>query len=102
MLRKLATLSLALAALAAFVLGCASSGLGKQEPIAARVGDEVITVAELDESIKVQLYDLRSKALKSQLSQRALEVEAKKRNLTVDAMLNEEFAKLPPVDDAAV
>jgi protein-disulfide isomerase len=100
MLRNLATVSLA--ALAAFALGCASAGLGKDEPVAARVGDEVITVAELDESIKVQLYDLRSKALKSQLSQRALEAEAKKRNLTVEAMLNEEFQKLPPVDDAAV
>jgi protein-disulfide isomerase len=91
-----------LAAVAAFGLGCAGVGAGKEEPIAARVGDEVITVAELDESIKVQLYDLRSKALRSQVSQRALEVEAKKRGLTVDAMLEEEFKKQPPVDDAAV
>ena len=100
MQRNLATV--ALAALAALGLGCAMLGLGKKEPIAARVGDEVITVAELDESIKTQLYDLRSKALRSQLSQRALEAEAKKRGVTVEAMLDEEFKKLPPVDDAAV
>src|SRR5262245_39273007 len=99
MQRKLATVSLA--ALIALGLGCGSLG-GNPDPIAARVGDEVITIAQLDESIKVPLYELRSKALKTQLSQRALEAEAKKRGQTVDAMLDDEFKKLPPVDDAAV
>jgi len=112
--RILASVSLAL--LAAFGLGCAMLGLGKgEEPVAARVGDEVITVAELDTQIKEDLwkrqtgdgnpsrvYELRAAAVKSLVSQRALDAEAKKRGLTTEAMLDAEFKKLPPVDDAAV
>ena len=86
------------------------------EPVAARVGDEVITVAELDEQIKEDLWKREtgdgnpSRALraahrqrvKSLVAQRALDAEAKKRGLTTEAMLEAEFKKLPPVDDAAV
>jgi protein-disulfide isomerase len=91
-------------------------GLGKgKEPVAARVGDEVITVAELDAQIKEDLwkrqtgdgspsrmYELRIAAAKSLVAQRALDAEAKKRGLTTEAMMDQEFKKLPPVDDAAV
>ena len=104
-----------LAALCAGGLGCSVLGLGKSEPIAARVGGEVITVAELDEQIKedlwkretgdnnvARIYELRSSAAKSLVAKRALEAEAKKRGVTTEAMLEEEFKKLPPVDDAAV
>jgi predicted DsbA family dithiol-disulfide isomerase len=92
-----------LAGLTAFGLGCGTLGIGKKsEPVAARVGDEVITVAELDEAIKMKLYDVRSEELKRIVADRALEVEAKKRNLTVDAMLDEEFKKLPPVTEADI
>ena len=112
--RTLASVSLAL--LAAFGLGCTMLGLGKsKEPVAARVGDEVITVAELDAQIKEDLWkrqtgdgnpsrvhELRMSTAKSLVAQRALEAEAKKRGLTPEAMLDAEFKKLPPVDDAAV
>ncbi len=108
--------SVSLAALVAFGLGCSTLGLGKgKEPVAARVGDEVITVAELDAQIKEdlwkrqtgdgnpsRLYELRLSAVKSLVAQRALDVEAKKRGLTSDAMLEAEFKNLPPIDDAAV
>src|SRR5215468_4520738 len=71
--------SLSLAALTASALGCAALGIGKSpEPIAARVGNEVITVAELDASIKD---------------------EANKRGLTTDALLEDEWKKLPPISD---
>jgi protein-disulfide isomerase len=106
----------ALAALAAAVLGCGTLGLGKpSEPVAARVDGEVITVAELDASIKedlwkretgdgnpARLYELRSSAAKSMVARRALDAEAKKRGLSTEAMLQEEFNKLPPVSDAQV
>jgi protein-disulfide isomerase len=104
-----------LAALGAGALGCSALGLGKSEPIAARVGGEVITVAELDEQIKADLwkretgdsnparvYELRTAAAKSLVAQRALDAEAKKRGVTTEAMLDEEFKKLPAVDDATV
>jgi protein-disulfide isomerase len=111
MLRRLAAVSLA--ALAAS--GCAMLGLGKKEPIAARVGDEVITVAEVDQQIKddlwkrqtndgnaARVHEVRMAALRMMLAQRALDAEAKKRGVTTDQMLDAEFKSLPPVDDAAV
>src|SRR5262249_23263120 len=99
--------------LAAFALGCATLGTAKKDdPVAARIGDEVITVAELDASIKEDLWkretndgnpsrvhDLRISAAKALVGRRALEAEAKKRGLTADAMLEEEWKKLPPVTD---
>jgi len=105
-----------LAAIAAFGLGCATLGIGKgNEPVAARVGDEVITVAELDAEIKEDLwkretgdgnpsrvYDLRSTAAKNLIGKRALEAEAKKRGLTSDALLEAEFKTLPPISDEEV
>jgi protein-disulfide isomerase len=113
MLRRLAAVSLA--ALAASTLGCATVGLGKKEPVAARIGDEVITVAELDQQIKDDLWkrqtgdgnpsrihEIRMAALKGMLTERALDAEAKKRGITTEQMLDAEFKTLPPVDDAAV
>jgi protein-disulfide isomerase len=107
---------MSLALLTAVGLGCATLGLGKgAEPVAARVGDEVITVAELDAKIKddlwkrqtgdgnpLRVHEVRTAALKSFVAERALEAQAKKRGLTVEAMLDAEFKALPPVDDAAI
>jgi protein-disulfide isomerase len=112
--RRLASGSLA--ALAVLGLGCATLGIGKaREPVAARVGGEVITVAELDASIKedlwkretgdgnpARLHELRTAAAKSLVGQRAIEAEAKKRSLTPDGLLDAEFKSLPAIDDAAV
>jgi protein-disulfide isomerase len=113
--RRLASGSLA--ALAAAGLGCAALGLGNSapEPVAARIGDQVITVAELDAQIKddlwkretgdnnqARVYELRSAAVKSLVERRALDAEANKRGVTTEAMLDEEFKKLPPIEDAAV
>jgi protein-disulfide isomerase len=114
MQRRLASGSLV--ALAALGLGCASLGLGKQdEPVAARVGSEVITVAELDDQIKEDLWkretgdgnpsrthELRLAAAKGLVGRRAIEAEAKKRGQTPEAMLEAEFKNLPPVTDAQV
>ena len=108
--------SLSLAALAASGLGCAALGTGKSDdPVAARIGDEVITVSELDASIKEDLWkretgdgnpsrthELRLAAVKSLVAKHALEAEAKKRGLTTDAMLEEEWKKLPPISDDEV
>ncbi len=105
-----------LAALAAVGLGCGSLGLGKpDEPAAARIGDDVITVAELDESIKEdlwkretrdlnpsRLHELRSAAVKSLVAKRALEAEANQRGLTTDALVEAEFKTLPPIGDAEI
>jgi len=113
MLRIIARGSLAAFAVAA--LGCGSLGLGKSgsgsDPAAARIGNEVITVSELDAQIKddlwkretgdgnpARVYELRSAAAKSLVARRALDAEAKKRGVTTEALLDEEFKKLPPAD----
>jgi protein-disulfide isomerase len=103
-------------AIAAFGLGCGSLGIGKSdEPIAARVGGEVITVAELDADIKEELwkretgdgspsrvYDLRSTAVKNLVAKRAVEQQAEKRGLTSEALLEAEFKAMPPISDAEI
>jgi protein-disulfide isomerase len=105
-----------LAAIAAFGFGCGTLGIGKSdEPVAARVGGEVITVAELDAEIKDELwkretgdgspsrvYELRSTAAKNLIGKRAIEQEAKKRGLTSEALLDAEFKALPPISDEEI
>jgi len=97
-------------------LGCAVLGLGKKEPVAARVGGEVITVPELDAWIKEdmwkhetadgnpsRLYEIRMAGASALVRQRALDAEAKKRgSASPEAMLDDEFKNLPPIEDAAV
>lgn len=112
--RELVSRFLAAAVAGGLWLGCGALGLGgaTDEPVAARIGDEVVTVAELDESIRedlfkretagAKLYDVRSQALKGLVARRALEQVAAKRGLMTDALIEAEFAKLPPVTDAEV
>ena len=103
-----------LAAIAAFGLGCETLS-GGDDPVAARVGDEVITVSELDAEIKEELwkretgdgnpsrvYEVRSLAAKQLVAKRAVEAEAKKRGLTTDALIEAEAKALPPISDDEV
>jgi protein-disulfide isomerase len=77
---------------------------------AATVGDEVISMAELERSAATELAGLeqqRQRLLDQKLNQliadRLLAREAKKRGVTVDALLQTEVtAKVPPVPDADV
>jgi protein-disulfide isomerase len=105
-----------LAAVAAFGLGCGMLGVGQgNDPVAARVGGDVITVSELDAQIKEdlwnretndgnpsRLYDLRSDAAKQLVAKRAVEQAAKKRGLTPEALVEAETQALPPVSDEEI
>jgi protein-disulfide isomerase len=117
MLQSAGLRAIAAVAAAAFGLGCKAMGTsgGDEGPIAARVGDEVITVAELDETIKEDLFkqktgdrnpsklhDVRAQAIQALVAKRAIERAAEKQGLTADAFLEAEFEKLPPVTDAEV
>jgi protein-disulfide isomerase len=111
---KPATLVTPLAAL--LWIGCGTLP-GGEEPsgaIAARIGDGILTVDELDDQIKedlfaretgnrnaARLYDVRSKALKSVLANRVLDAEASSRGLTRDELIAEQFP-LPEVSDDEV
>jgi len=105
-----------LAAIAAFALGCGMLGSGQgNDPVAARVGDDVITVSELDSEIKEDLwnretgdsnpsriYDLRARAAKQLVAKRAVEQAAKKRGLTAEELVEAETKALPPISDEEV
>jgi protein-disulfide isomerase len=103
-------------AAAAFCLACGTfGGTDADSPGAARVGDQVITVQELDASIKQDLFDretgggnaskvyeLRSDALRDLVSDRVIDQEAARRGLTREQLLDAEFAALPPVTDEQI
>lgn len=77
---------------------------------AATVGDDVISLTELEQSaagelasLEQQRYRLLNQKLAQIIGDRLLAREAKKRGVTVEALLRDEVtAKTPPVSDAAV
>jgi len=77
---------------------------------AATIGDEVISMAELERSAATELAGLeqqRQRLLDQKLNQligeRLIAREAKKRGITVEALLHDEVtAKVPPVPDSDV
>jgi len=89
-------------------------GAQKQDPKApvARIGGQVITAGELDESLKKELaqldqqyqeqrYQVRRQALEAMLRKRAFEAKAKEKGTTTEELVNKEIAdKIPePSDD---
>jgi len=81
--------------------------------LAAEVNGTPITIAELDEQIKEdlfrsrarnasELYALRMRFLERNLADRVLEMEAKRRNTSVESLLESEVAALGPVTDEEV
>ena len=96
--------------------GADSAGPGSPESteIAAEVDGEAITVAELDEWIRndlfeaqarggaSKLYDLRSSALDRILEERVIEAAAKRRGISSDDVLRLEIEGLGPVSDEEV
>ena len=77
---------------------------------AARVGDEVITLEELELAVKPQLakleeqrYEILDQRLDQLIGERLLAQEAKRRNISVEDLLKTEvFAKAPEVPDSEV
>ena len=77
---------------------------------AAKVGDEVITLGELEQALRVELakieeqrYALLDKKLEQLIGDRLLAQEAKKRGMPVEQLLKDEvYAKVSEVTDADV
>jgi len=97
--------------------GAAGSTVSSGEGAAAvaRIGDATITLGELDQWIKddlferqtsgrnpVKLYDVRKAALDQMIATRVLEAEAARRNLSVDDLLKAEVEALGEVSDDEV
>lgn len=90
-------------------IGSGAAAQGAKGP-AAKVGDEVITFDELEQSVKAQLakieeqrYTVLDEKLDQLIGDRLLAQEAKKRGATVEQLLKTEvYAKAPDVPDAEV
>ena len=90
-------------------IGAGADAQGARGP-AAKVGDEVITMDEVEQSVKPQLAKIeeqRFAILEEKLDQligdRLLSQEAKKRGVSVEQLLkNEVYGKAPEVPDAEV
>jgi protein-disulfide isomerase len=88
----------------------------KQDPSAAvaRIGGQVVTAGELDESVKKELaqldqqyqeqrYQLRRQALENMLRKRAFEAKAKAKNVTTEELVTKEVAdKIPQPSDEEI
>lgn len=83
---------------------------GSDPNIAARVGDAVITVQQVDAKVlgtnmklAQSLYDARLKAIEQMVMEQALSQEAASQNLSVDALINRKVAeKVKPVSQEAI
>lgn len=103
----LVTLHLLAGALLASVAQAQGSSGGR--PV-ARIGDEVITLEEVEDSVSAQLAELEQKRhalianrLDELIGERLLTREAKRRGISVEQLLKEEVhAKTPEVTDAEV
>jgi protein-disulfide isomerase len=87
----------------------------EEELIVARVGDETVTLTELDAWIKddlfarqtsggnpAKVYDLRNRSLDQLVMQRVLAAEAARRNLTEEELIDADVAAMGEVSDEEV
>lgn len=93
-------------AFSAYVFAAQATGQKSATP-AAKIGDEIITVEEVQQSIQPELtkvdrerFRLIEQKLNQMIGDRLLAAEAKKRGITVDELLKQEVnAKTPKVTD---
>jgi protein-disulfide isomerase len=93
-------------ALSAYVFSAQAPGQKSSTP-AAKIGDEIITIEEVQQSIQPELtkldrerFRLTEQKLNQMVGDRLLAAEAKRRGITVDDLLKQEVnAKTPKVTD---
>ena len=68
---------------------------------AAALGDQTITLAEIDEVARRELYDARSEALEKLVNERVVQAAARKADRSPEAFLDEKLAaRVPQVSEA--
>jgi hypothetical protein len=102
----------AFAAVALLAVGCASSqadGPSDDDPIVAKIGDAVITNAELDKEVAKRnskafqdYYDAKKKVLDEMITQRLIDAEILKRGITETELQTELTGSVAPVTEAEV
>ena len=71
------------------------------DAVAARIGAETITVAEVDKRVGQEVFDVRQKALDRLIIERVVAPEAKKAGVTVQIYIGNQVAeRVPPVSEA--
>ena len=102
----------AFAAVALLAVGCASSqadGQGSDDSIVAKVGNAVITNAELEQEVRKKdakafqaYYDARKRVLDQLITQRLIDAEIAKRGVTESQLRTEITSGVAQVTDAEV
>ena len=104
----------ALAVVAVVAVGCAASEAngeagGGADEVVAKIGDEVITAAELEAELRKNnakawqaWYDARKSTLDGMVNTRVLEAEVAKRGTTLSALQAEVTGNATPVTDAEI
>jgi protein-disulfide isomerase len=88
-------------------------GAGEQRELAAEIDGQAITVAELDERIKqelfesrtgspAKLYELRSDVLEQMIRERLLEAEGKRRGVPAEAVVELEIKEMAPIPEEEI
>ena len=101
-------LALASLLLTAFIVaGCSSNGAVKapaanDNTVVAEINGDTITLADLDERIAGELYEVRSNALEELIRERVFESEAESRGVSVEQLLETEAAAVGEVSDEEV
>jgi protein-disulfide isomerase len=93
-----------------FALSGAADQKGTGAAVAAKIGDRVITMGELEQSLALQLaklqeqrYQLMQSKLDELIEERLLQQEAKRRGLTVEALVKADIlSKVPEVTDTEI
>jgi protein-disulfide isomerase len=116
-MRRLASLLAGAVCLASLLGACTGRQAGEpaasDSPPAAEIDGRVITVAELDDRIKeelfrsragspAKLYELRSDMLEQMIHEQLLEAEAKRRGVPAEAVLDLELKEMGPVAEEDV
>ena len=102
----------AFAAVALFAVGCAASqadGNNGDDSVAAKIGDVVITNAELDQEVKTRdskafqaYYDAKKRVLDQLINQRLIDAELAARGIDESALRTELMTGIPQVTEAEV
>jgi protein-disulfide isomerase len=116
-MRRLAIVFAGAVCLAPFLGACTGRQAGEsaasESPPAAEIDGRVITVAELDDRIKeelfqsragspAKLYELRSDMLEQMIREQLLEAEAKRRGVPAEAVVELELKDMGPVGEEQI
>ena len=82
--------------------GAGKAPAANDNAVVAEINGETITLADLDERIAGELYEVRSNALEELIRERVFESEAESRGVSVEQLLETEAAAVGEISDEEV